>query len=203
MAQPCPGSGSLNKESMNAVVIPLEENCELRTWKDSEASALFALVDQNREYLGKWLPWVPFVKAEQDSLKFIQESQQSWEQQQSLELGIWQGQTLLGCIGLHALDTLHRKTSFGYWLGARYQGQGVMTRAVTGLVTYCFSERDFNRVEIRAAVGNTASRAIPERLGFTQEGILREAELIREQYLDIVVYSMLRSEWKNHSTDFS
>ena len=55
---------------------------------------------------------------------------------------------------------------------------------------------ELNRIEIRAAVGNARSRAIPERLGFKQEGTLREAERVGDAYLDAVVYSMLGSEWR-------
>ena len=176
--------------------LQLTDSLSLRTWNQETAPSLFALIDSNREHLGRWLPWVPLVTTIADSEKFINDSLASWEQQRSLELGIWKGTELVGCIGLHELDRLHNKTSIGYWLGAEFQGQGFMTQAVQALVEYCFMERQFHRVEIRAAVDNEASRAIPERLGFTQEGILRDAELVAGRYLDTVVYSKLnpRSE---------
>jgi ribosomal-protein-serine acetyltransferase len=49
-------------------------------------------------------------------------------------------------------------------------------------------------VEVRAAPENRRSRAIPERLGFREEGQLREAERVKGRYLDSVVYGMLASE---------
>ena len=52
------------------------------------------------------------------------------------------------------------------------------------------------RVEIRAAQENARSRAIPERLGFTQEGTLRQVERVGDRYLDNVVYAMLAEDWK-------
>ena len=70
-----------------------------------------------------------------------------------------------------------------------------MTRAVAALIEHAVSACDLNRIEIRAAVGNARSRAIPQRLGFQEEGTLREAERVGGAYLDIVVYSLLRSEW--------
>jgi ribosomal-protein-serine acetyltransferase len=59
------------------------------------------------------------------------------------------------------------------------------------LVDHAFGELELHRVEIQAAEGNRRSRAIPERLGFRQEGILREAECVGGRYLDVVVYGLV------------
>jgi len=66
--------------------------------------------------------------------------------------------------------------------------------AVRALVDHAFGTWRLHRVEIRAAVDNTRSRAIPERLAFTQEGVAREAEQVGGRYVDQVVYSTLASE---------
>ena len=70
-----------------------------------------------------------------------------------------------------------------------------MTRAVHHLCLLAFFEKGFNRIQIRCAVGNAASNAIPQRLGFTQEGTERDGELlITGEYTDINVYSILKKE---------
>ena len=69
-----------------------------------------------------------------------------------------------------------------------------MTEAVRVLVDHALTVWQLNRVEIRAATGNKPSRAIPERLGFQEEGTLRQAQLVNDQYLDYVVYSTLADE---------
>jgi ribosomal-protein-serine acetyltransferase len=104
-------------------------------------------------------------------------------------------------VGLEPLDWTHRSTSVGYWLGERYQGRGLMTRAVAAVVEHAVSVWQLNRIEIRAAVGNARSRAIPQRLGFRAEGTLREAERVGDRYLDTVVYSLLASEWRAAAAD--
>lgn len=73
--------------------------------------------------------------------------------------------------------------------------KGTMTLAVQALVNHALSVWHLNRVEIRPADENRRSRAIPERLGFSQDGILRSAELVNGRYLDVVVYSMLAADW--------
>jgi ribosomal-protein-serine acetyltransferase len=102
---------------------------------------------------------------------------------------------LAGVIGQHHIDWPNRAGMLGYWLGAAYEGRGLMTHACRALVTHMLREQGLHRVEVRAAPGNRRSRAIPERLGFRQEGILRDAEWLYDHYVDLVVYAMLADDW--------
>ena len=54
---------------------------------------------------------------------------------------------------------------------------------------------ELDRVQINCNVDNSRSRAIPEKLGFSYEGTLREGELLRGELRDQVVYSLLKREW--------
>ena len=99
-------------------------------------------------------------------------------------------------LGYHVFDTANHIASLGYWLSADKQGEGIVTEAANALTRHAFEVLDANRVEIRAAEFNHKSRAIPERLGFTQEGILRDKENLYGNYVDHVMYSMLHSEFE-------
>lgn len=70
-----------------------------------------------------------------------------------------------------------------------------MTRALKSLIAYGFKELGLNRIEVRVAVENKKSRALPERLGFTEEGRLREAERLYDHYVDHIIYGLLTEEW--------
>ncbi len=70
-----------------------------------------------------------------------------------------------------------------------------MTKAVRALVDLAIWDWELNRIEIRAAVENRRSRAIPERLGFREEARLREAERVGDRNLDMVVYATLAPHW--------
>jgi ribosomal-protein-serine acetyltransferase len=107
---------------------------------------------------------------------------------------------IVGVVGFHSVNWPHGSTSIGYWLDQGHQGRGLMTRAVRTLVDHAFGEWDLHRVEIQAAVDNHRSRALAERLGFREEGVLREAERIGDRYNDLAVYAMLAPEWVQEDT---
>ena len=49
----------------------------------------------------------------------------------------------------------------------------------------------------KSARSNARSRAIPERLGFREEGTLQQYQFVNGRYLDCVSYSMLAADWRN------
>lgn len=71
-----------------------------------------------------------------------------------------------------------------------------MTAAVRALLDNAFHNFGLNRVEIRAAVENTKSQAIPRRLGFQEEGIVKEAEWLYDRYVDHIAFAMLAADWQ-------
>ena len=61
----------------------------------------------------------------------------------------------------------------GYWAAKEQRGRGYSTEAARALCTWGFKALEMHRIEWWAMVGNTASRALAERLGFALEGTLR------------------------------
>jgi ribosomal-protein-serine acetyltransferase len=167
----------------------------LRLFEESDADELFALVEANRAYLDRWLPWVDATRDREPILDFIRAGRKQFADNNGFQAAIVDRGQIIGAIGFHAVDWKNRSTSIGYWLAEDRQGRGTMTEAVRALVNHAFGLWKLNRVEIQAAVGNLRSRAIPERLGFKEEGVLRDGERIGERYEDLVVYSMLAKEW--------
>jgi ribosomal-protein-serine acetyltransferase len=150
--------------------------------------------------LAEWLPWA----AEQTlagTRSFIAESRAQQQREDGFQAAIVRDGEIAGIAGYHRIDRLNRATTIGYWLASQHEGEGVMTAAVRALVDHAFSAWDLHRIAIEAAVENRRSRAIPERLGFTEEGVLREAELVGERFLDAVLYSLLAPEWESAQGD--
>ncbi|PAV28446.1 RimJ/RimL family protein N-acetyltransferase [Virgibacillus profundi] len=176
----------------------IDEVLELRQLHISDAEELFQITDGSREYLREWLPWVDTTTTVEDSRGFIEHSQRSFEAKKGITCGVFYKRKLVGTAGFNSFDWANKIGYIGYWLSEDYQGLGIMTKVSAALTDYAFSELSLNKVDIRAAYENKKSRAIPERLGFTEEGKIRQAEWLYDHYVDHIVYGMLVREWITH-----
>lgn len=159
----------------------------------SDAPELYAVIDANRAHLARWMWW-----ADQDfdsTLGFLESVRPDAERGYALQLVVVRDDRIVGMVGFHRIAWAHRSASLGYWLAAPEQGRGLMTTAVRALADHAFAVWDLNRLEIQVAVQNHRSRAIAQRLGFREEGLLREAWIVGDRLLDLVVYAMLAREW--------
>ena len=176
--------------------IQVDEDLSLGLFEKRHAKELAELIDSSRSYLREWLPWIDYSKTTEDSEQFIQRSLEQFARNDGFQLAIRYKGKIAGIIGLHAINWSSRSTSIGYWLGEGFQGNGLMTKASAAVVAYCFKELGPHRIEIRAATGNTKSRAIPERLGFQKEGCIREGEWLYDHFVDHCVYGLLRKDYQ-------
>ncbi|AJY77306.1 GNAT family N-acetyltransferase [Paenibacillus beijingensis] len=174
----------------------LNDLIELRLLEARYARTLFHTVDRNRDYLYRWLPWVEYTETADDMKALIEFDMNRFAENDGFSAGIFEQGNVIGVVSFQEIDWRHRKTSIAYWLSEDRQGRGIMTAACTEMVHYAMITLELNRVEIRARVDNARSRAIPERLGFTQEGVLRQEEYSGGRYHDHAVYGMLADEWK-------
>lgn len=175
--------------------IPIDDELELRILEEWHVKEMHQLINRNRAYLRQWLPWVDYETSVESSRSFVRRSLQRYIENDGFNLGIFfQGQ-LAGVIGYHSVNWPNRQVEIGYWLGAEFTGQGLMTRACRALIDFAFGKLMLNRVAILCATENARSRAIPERLGFTPEGVLRDGEWLYDHFVDLVVYSVLAREW--------
>jgi ribosomal-protein-serine acetyltransferase len=176
-----------------AVRIQLSEDSELRALSEADADELDALVEANRRHLAPWMPWAAEQRIE-GTREFLRATVEKRGRGEALDCAVVLDGRIVGSAGYPRIDPIARTAEIGYWVAEQHQGRGLMTRAVIALIEHGFGELGFHRIEIRAAADNARSRAIPERLGFTQEGVLREADLAGGRRHDLVVYGLLASD---------
>jgi RimJ/RimL family protein N-acetyltransferase len=170
----------------------------VRPYAESDAPAMWDAVEESREHLAPWMPWVGRYTAPRDALASIRRFQSRWITREDLTVGIFDhtGRRMIGGTGLHRIDWQIRRFEIGYWLRPSAEGHGYATEAVQLLTRLAFDSLAANRVEIRMEVENTRSRAIPDRLGFQLEGRLRRAAPgVDGQPRDIWLFSLLREEF--------
>jgi ribosomal-protein-serine acetyltransferase len=172
----------------------ITDDSYLRLLEEADARELHGLIEANRAYLARWLPWAAGQTFE-DTLDFIRGTRSQAKENEGFQTAIATEKGIAGVIGYVSLDWANRSTRVGYWLNEDQRGRGTMTAAVRLLVDHALTVWQLNRVEIIVATGNRRSRAIPERLGFREEGTLRQFQLVNDRYLDCVSYSMLAAEW--------
>jgi len=173
----------------------LDDRRWLRPVEEADAEELYERVSANREMLGEWMPWAPGATVESIG-EFIRSTRRQLADNDGFQAVIVQDGRIVGMIGFPRVSWTDRWCEIGYWIDSEAQGQGTITLAARALTDHALDHWKLNRVAIRAGVGNVRSRAVAERLGFTYDGVLRQAERHPDgRYIDLAVYSMLASEW--------
>lgn len=198
------------------MIIKVDDNIVLRQLMQSDSAEIFKTIDSQREYLGKWLPFVEFTKSISDTISYVDSVIKAPDEKFEFVFTIQKRNSFVnkgdkysnidndpfqeyfefaGLIGFKDTDRQNKKTEIGYWLSHSYQKHGIITKSVEKLCELAFGELSINRVQIKCAVGNTASSNIPKRLGFVFEGTEREGELLTGGFFaDLEVYSKLKSD---------
>ena len=177
----------------------IDEELSLKLIELKDAGRVFELTDHSRLYLRQWLPWLDHTTTIDDTKNFIKACLNRFAVNKSMSSVILFNEKIVGVAGYNKINWSNKTAYIGYWLCEEYQKKGIMTRVANSLTTYAFNELGLNKVEIRAAAGNKKSLSIPERLGFVEEGCIRQAEWLYDHYVDHIVYGMLAADWKTKS----
>ena len=122
----------------------LDEGLLLRTYEFSDAPALIELINDNRIYLRKWLPWVDQNNILEDSEKFIQFTKTQLAQDVGFICGIFYQGKLIGSCGYHLINESNLSVSLGYWLAESMTGKGIINRCVKFFINYAFEDLQLN-----------------------------------------------------------
>lgn len=168
----------------------------LRPFEEKDAPVMFGLIEADRGHLDPWLRWSGRVKTEADTLALIRRFLEKYEAADGFHAGLWLKGELAGGLVCHFINRESSKTEIGYWLGARFVGQGLATRACRAVIDDLFTNEGLHRIEIQCATDNLPSRAVAERLGFRLEGIKRESEWLTTRFADHCLYALLAQDWQ-------
>lgn len=175
--------------------IQVDDKLHLERININNATTIFTAINNNRQFLRKWLPFVDYTLSDDDTKSYITSVLKIPSNQRDEVYEIWFYHNFVGLIAFKETDYANLKTEIGYWIIEKMQGKGIVTKSVSTLINFAFRKLKLNRVQIKVAKNNSKSSAIPKRLGFSFEGIEREGEKHQNKFLDIEVYSLLKSDW--------
>jgi ribosomal-protein-serine acetyltransferase len=187
----------VNSPTMSSdFLLPVDDRYQLRSIQLADAEELFALTDANRSYLRQWLPWLDVVTQVEDTRDFIAKAIQQFAEHEGLVTAICDSGKIVGVVGFNRIEQQDRIGYIGYWLAESHRGQGIMTESCRSLINYGFMTQKLDRVVIACARENHRSRAIPLRLGFTHEGVIRDAEWLYKEFVTHDIYALSAEDWK-------
>ena len=161
----------------------------LRRWRTSDIPDLPAAVDDPE--IHRWLDIIPDPYTAADGEEFVSRARQDLAEGRGVGLAITGDGALLGAVGVRLPAHQPGVGEVGYWVAAAARGRGVATTATRALTDWAFDDLGLHRVELYAATGNAASRAVAERAGFELEGIRRSWRKIHGEPADFAAYARL------------
>lgn len=165
----------------------------LRPIKNSDAQTIYHATKDKDVIKYTDLPH-PFSLKEAN--KYILEIKKSFKKKESYQFGIClkEKDEFIGLIGLSNVDFKNRKAEIEYWLTKKYWRQGLTTEAMKLMFDFGFKKLKLNRIYAKAMPDNVASRKLLEKSDFVYEGRLRENQLEKNKFIDLLVYSILKKE---------
>ena len=104
--------------------------------------------------------------------------------------------TVIGTVGFVSYSVEHRFAELGYSFSREYWNRGYATQSLQAVVDAAFRSLPLNRLEAQHDIRNPASGRVMQKCGFRQEGVLRGRILNKGEYVDTVLYAILRSDWE-------
>jgi RimJ/RimL family protein N-acetyltransferase len=140
---------------------------------------------------------VPYPYHLKDAKEFVRSRQRLDKKLSYFVFGIILKKTnrLIGCIGLHHVNYLHKNAELGYWLGPKFWHQGYMTEAGKLILGFAFKKLKLQRVFADVFSTNLASQRVLKKLGFKKDGVRRKHWQRLGQWKTGFCFGILKEEY--------
>jgi [ribosomal protein S5]-alanine N-acetyltransferase len=165
------------------------ERCTIRPWRPDDAESLAKHANNRKVWLAL-RDLFPHPYTIRDAHEFLQKAVTELPVTNfCIEVDGAAG----GGIGIRLGRDVHRHTAeFGYWLGEKFWGRGIMSEAVTAFTDFCFENFPLRRMYAEPFANNPASARVLEKAGFTFEARLKQNVIKHGELLDSLLYAKTR-----------
>lgn len=177
----------------NTDTIYVNQNVYLTAPNTIYATALYSVIDANRDNFSQFMAWPKWVKNRSDTEKFLSDSLITHQQDISKTYIILFEDKPVGIIAFNQIDKANKTAYIGYWLDNQAQGKGIITQSTLALTEYYAVNKMIKRFVIKCSVANDKSNRVAKRCGFEHEGILKQAEYLNGTFYDQNLYALISS----------
>lgn len=176
------------------MTINIDDNIRIELIEEKHTQSIFNMVNENRNHLRPWLPFVDKMQTIEFAKNFVNATLQRNKEGVEYAFVIFNNDQMVGRVGVYKIDNQNKIGEIGYWLIENAQGNGIVTNCCKRLIDFCFNDLNLNRIEIKCGTGNFKSNAIPEKLNFTKEGVIRQGEQLYDKFIDLNLYALLKAD---------
>lgn len=169
---------------MNSILKEVAEELEterliLRMPKPGDGTVVNAAITSSLDELKPWLPFALEEPSVEDTEINTREAYAKFIKRENLRYLIFikENGEFVGNTGFHNIDWNVPKVEIGYWIDTKHSGKGYMREAVEKLTHFATDDLGCRRVEIQCESENHKSRAIPEKIGYQLDGILKNDDV--------------------------
>ena len=145
----------------------------------AEGAVIAKAVAESLEHLKPWMPFAQTIPSVDEMEVHCRKSLSEFIARENFTFSIYDrdGHTFIGSTGLHKPNWDVPSFHIGYWIHKDFEGKGFILESTNALTRYAFEIFRAKRVEIRCDGRNLRSLAVMKKLGYTQEGILRNDDI--------------------------
>jgi ribosomal-protein-serine acetyltransferase len=176
--------------------LPVDDEITLVLAEDRHARVMTDLIVRNQARLARFEPWAEHPATLEGTRAYIRAALDDFARgrQISTIIAVDGGQRFVGRCGMR-INPQVGSGDIGYWIDGEYEGRGITSRSAQALISSVFDELGLSRVDLRTSIGNTRSRAVAERLGFTFEGVLPRGLQFMQRADDVALYGVTARQW--------
>ncbi len=183
-----------NQNSYKKVPVLDTDRLILRAFSENDSDDIFEYAS-NPE-VTKYLPWKTHI-SKNDTIDFLKMSHEMFEKQDNIDFAIEfkSDKKVVGGISIRKWNDENKCADIGYVLSPRYWNKGIITEAIKRIIKFGFEELNVNRVEAHCDEDNIGSYKAMEKAGMKYEGTLRKKVFIKDKFVNMRFYSILKEEY--------
>jgi RimJ/RimL family protein N-acetyltransferase len=172
------------------------EHTTIRRYQKGDGTAIYKLAQRNnnRQHLKGTADDITGLKSVEEAEVKARKHRAEWTKRDRFVAGVWDEDKYIGEIWIEPAGWDIPCFEIGWFIDKGREGEGLAYEAANACLEFIFNELEAHKVIAKTSDTNTRSMKLAERLGFKEEGHLRENEIKDGKRSGTLLYGLLREE---------